>query len=308
MDNQGVVALRTHDHDAVVRRAYAGVRALAEPRKACAARTKACFKRGGVLAGKGFAARYFELAVDQGKMKYRLRSDEQKTALNCLDMMGLIDERSLPRQQGAADRGLRLTSLGEALLPILRHESISSQFVWYVLWINLSCTWLGAISWNMLTRGGSTVPLLAEPLCSYLCGEDEVDSQDRGAASSLEDSFRNTPWGSLGIGQEPAYGRRLWLRTIPEEVDSFLVLYSLYKSMDVSAMPTIDSEQLVSLPYGPCTTLHIDGTVAVHQLLSLWLPGLLTQRREGNRVMFSVQTDKDACDVVKEYALRRGYQ
>jgi hypothetical protein len=73
-------------------------------------------------------------------------------------------------------------------------------------------------------------------------------------------------------------------------------------------MLAIDKDQLARLPYGPCMALGIDGSTAEHQLLSLWLPGLLTQRREGKRVMFSIQAEKDACDVVKEYSRRRGYQ
>jgi hypothetical protein len=295
MDSQGVTTVMTCDHDAIVRRIYAGVEALAEPRRACASRTRELFKRGGALGGEGFLTRYLDLVVDQNKMHLYEKTGELRSALSCLEIVGVID-------------GHGLTSLGEALLPILSHEGMSSQFVWYVLWINLSCTWLGAMAWNMLTRQGSTIPLLTEALCSYLCGEDAVDSQDRGAASSLENSFQNTVWGDLGIGEAPAHGRRLWLRTISEDVDPLLVLYGLYKAANVSMMPTIDGEQLATLPYGPCVTLGIDGTTAVHQLLSLWLPGLLAQRREGDGIMFSVQTDKDACDVVREYARRRGYQ
>lgn len=283
------------DQDTDIRRAYADVRALAEPRRVCASRTREHFKRGGALGGEGFLARYLDLVIDRNKLHLHEQNGELQPALDCLKVVGLVE-------------GRRLTDLGEAMLPILDHEGMSSQFVWYALWINLSCAWLGAMAWNMLTRQGPAMPLLAEPLCSYLCGDDIVDSLDRGAASSLEKSFQDTPWGQLGIGEAPAYGRRLWLRPRPRDVDPLLVLYGLYRSAGVSGMLTIDSEQLAALPHGPCVTLGIDGTTAEHQLLSLWLPGLLTQRREGDRVVYSVQTDKDACDVVREYVRRRGYQ
>jgi hypothetical protein len=294
--------------DAVVRRLYEGVRTLAKPRGECALKARDGFGRGGVLGGDGFSTRNLELVFGQSKMRHGPSPLERQSVLDCVEMVGLIDARSLARQRDGRHPRHKLTSLGEALIPILGHEGMASEFVWYVLWINLSCTWLGALAWNMLTRRGPSVPLLAEPMCSYLSGEDPVDSQDRGAASSLEYLFRSTPWGDLGIGQAPAHGRRLWLRIAPQRIDPLVVLYGLYKAVEVSDMPTIDVDQLASLPYGPCMTLGIDRATAVHHLLSLWLPGLLTQRREGDRVIFSIQTDRNACDVVKEYARRRGYQ
>lgn len=308
MDNRRVASVTASDQDDVLRRIDIGVRALAAPRRACAARTRDHFGRGSALKGEGFASSFVGLITSYDSDRRSRRACEQQPALDALEMAGLVDSHLPPRQLDAREREYGLTPLAEALLPILSREGLASPFVWYVLWVNLSCAWLGAMSWNMLSRTGSSLPLLVEPLCSYLRGEDVLDSEDRGAASSLEESFRNTPWGSLGIGIAPAYSRRLWTRRRPQGVDPLVLLYGLYKSAEISDLPTVDGEQLADLPYGPCIALGVEGANVVHQLLSLWLPGLMIQRRQGSRVMFSVQPARSAVDVVVEYARRRGYQ
>lgn len=283
------------DQDVTIHRIYADVRALAEPRRASAETTKERFKRGYALGPQGFQADYLELVTDQSKVRHYERTGELASATQCLTLAGLMEDG-------------RVTALGAALLPVLRHEGMSSPFVWYVLWINVSCSWLGATAWNMLSRKGATVPLLVEPLCSYLCGENEVSRLDRGAADTLEDSLRHTPWGQLGIGEAPAYGHRLWTRSPPTDVDPLLVLYGVYRAAETSGLLRIDRDRLAALPYGPCMSLGIDGSVAEHALLSLWLPRLLTQQRVGDKVMFSISMDKSGSDVVNEYSRRRGYQ
>ena len=308
MDNRRAACVTVSDEDDVLRRIDMGVRALAAPRRACAATTRDRFARGNALKGEGFASSFVGLIASYNADRHSRRACEQQPALDALELAGLIDSHLPPRQHDAEEREYGLTPLAEALLPILRREGLASPFVWYVLWVNLSCAWLGAMSWNMLSRTGPSVPLLVEPLCSYLCGEDVPDSEDRGAASSLEESFRNTPWGSLGIGIAPAYSRRLWTRRPSQGVDPLVLLYGLYKSAEVSDMLTVDGDQLAHLPYGPSMALGVEGADVVRQLLSLWLPGLMMQRRQGSRVIFSVQPARSAVDVVVEYARRRGYQ
>jgi hypothetical protein len=308
MDSRGVGAELTENQETMLRRIDTDIRAMAEPRRAGALRTKEHFARGNALGGKGLAGDSLKVLTDRDKTGHSGRFHERQEVIDALEMMGLVDEHLTPGEQERKNCGYKLTSLAEALLPILDHEGLSSTFVWFVLWANLSSAWLGAMAWNMLSNRGATLSLLVEPLCSYLCGGDRLDSQDRGAASSLEDLFRDTPWSALGIGVAPAHGRRLWTRTKPKELDSMLLLYCLYKSADVAGTLAMDGEQLANLPYGPCVTLGVDGPTAVRQLLALWLPGLLIQRRDGDRVVFSAQPAKEPVDVVVEYARRRGYQ
>ena len=308
MDSTSLTAAPIGDEDAVVRRLDADIRALAESRRSCASTTREHFARGSALEGQGLKTRYLELVVDRHRMHNSAKSDEAETTRHCLELVGLVETHFPPWDEEARRYGYALTPLAQALLPILQHEGLTSPFVWYVLWIHLSSAWLGALSWNMLSRAGVALPLLVEPLCSYLCGDDRLDSRDRGAASSLEESFRGTPWGELGIGVAPAYGRRLWSRAKPDKVDPLVLLYGLYACTDVSGVLTIDEQQLISLPYGPCTTLNLDGDMVMRQLLSLWVPGLLTQRRNGGRITLSVQPARSTTDVVLEYVRRRGYQ
>jgi len=307
VDSRNLSAHLTDEQESITCRIDRGVRALADARKSCASRTRQHFARGNALQGQGLKTEYLEVVVHQHRIRGSSRSDEEESIQRGLGLLGLIERHTAPWDREARARGYVLTSLAQALLPVLQHEGLASPFVWYVLWINLSGDWLGALSWNMLSQVGATLPLLTEPLCSYLCGNDRVDSQDRGAASSLEESFRHTPWGDLGIGVAPAYGRRLWSRVKPNRVDPLVLLCCLYKCVDVSGVLTIDGQRLASLPYGPGKVLNIDSAAAMRQLLALWVPELLTQQRDGNRIVLSVQPSRSMTDVVLEYVRRRGY-
>ena len=185
------------DQDAVIQHIYANVRALAEPRRTSAERTKEFFQRGDALGQGGFQTRYLDLMTDQTKVRRYEKPGELASAVQCHTLTGLMKDG-------------HVTALGSALLPVLRHEGMSSAILWYVLWINVSCSWLGAMAWNILSRKGSTVPLLVEPLCSYLCGENEVSRLDREAAHALEDALRHTALGSARY--RPGTG--IWAPTV----------------------------------------------------------------------------------------------
>jgi len=224
--------------------------------------------------------------------------------------ISVLTESSLgPKQKDALNYYLQdaeliykkqLTLFYNAIKPVYDKDGINSDFIWSIIWINLSFNSFLFTWWNTIPEGKYTRDKVIEILAGAYGKENRTLCN---AQCSLRDTFEKSPIGyALKQGIVKQSGRA---RSITKEghfdYNSLTVLYCLYKFAEKYNEYTINLNFIREKDFSPQKVLTISTDELKNNIRSLWKPQFLTIDGNNGDMIVKLNREKKALDVVGLY-------